>query len=251
MSNATQMEVIPAIDLMAGKVVRLHQGNFEQITQYQNHAADLAKRYSQNGARRLHVVDLDGARTGEPGNSNLIGELAETGLEVQVGGGIRTLSRVARVLAGGAYRVVIGSVAVQAREHVAEWLAEIGAERLILAFDVRLDADGSPEVQTHGWTKGSGRSLWPLVEYFINKGAVEFLCTDIARDGTLRGPNVALYRACAARYPEAQFIASGGVSCVDDLYALEDTGVSRVVTGKALLDGRLTLEEIRQFSRGE
>lgn len=245
------MEVIPAIDLMGGGVVRLHQGDFTQITEYENHPLDLARQYAGHGARRLHVVDLDGARTGDPANTRSISALAESGLEIQVGGGIRTISRVARLLAGGAQRVVIGSVAVQAREEVAEWLVEVGPERIILAFDVRLDASGSPEIHTHGWTQPSGQALWPLVEFFLDHGATEFLCTDIARDGTLSGPNLELYRACTSRFPEAQFTASGGISGADDLHALDKTGVSRAVTGKALLDGRLTLEEIRKFSRGE
>jgi phosphoribosylformimino-5-aminoimidazole carboxamide ribotide isomerase len=245
------MEVIPAIDIMSGGVVRLHQGDFEQITRYANDPLELARQYAGHGARRLHVVDLDGARTGDPTNTDSISALAESGLEIQVGGGIRTISRVARLLAGGAHRVVIGSVAVEARDQVAEWLDQVGPERIILAFDVRLDARGSPEIHTHGWTQASGQSLWPLVEFFLAGGATEFLCTDIARDGTLSGPNYDFYRACTARFPEAEFTASGGISSAADLHALEQTGVTRAVTGKALLDGRLTLEEVRQFSRGE
>ena len=145
---------------------------------------------------------------------------------------------------------MIGSVAVERRDLVTEWIDTIGADRIILAFDVRFGDKGDPETLTHGWARESGFVLWPLVDYFLDKGAREFLCTDIARDGTLAGPNLSLYEACAARYPEAEFIASGGVSCATDLEALERTGVSRVVTGKALLDGRLSLQEIERFSRG-
>jgi len=251
MSEPARMEVIPAIDLLAGGIVRLFQGDFEQVTEYEKSPLEHARRFAEIGAKRLHVVDLDGAKTGQPGNLPIISDLAATGMEVQAGGGIRTISRLARLLAAGASRGIIGSVAVQERERVAEWIEEVGAERIILAFDVRLDDNGSPEVLTHGWTRGSGESLWPLVEYFLGKGAHEFLCTDISKDGTLQGPNLELYRTCTDRYPEAEFIASGGISCAADLHALDMTGVARAVTGKALLDGRLTAAEIEKFSRGE
>ena len=251
MPESVRMEVIPAIDILAGCVVRLFKGDFEQVTEYDTHPAELARRYSDFGARRLHVVDLDGARTGAPRNSDVISELADFGMEIQVGGGIRTLDRVSRLLASGASRVVIGSIAVEAREMVADWLTDIGPERVILAFDVRLDRDGHAEVQKHGWTRGSGQALWPLVEFFLERGAREYLCTDVDKDGTLDGPNVDLYRTCVARFPEAEFIASGGIRDVADLRALDGTGVARAVTGKALLDGRLSAEEIRKFLRGE
>jgi phosphoribosylformimino-5-aminoimidazole carboxamide ribotide isomerase len=250
MAEPARMEVIPAIDLLAGGVVRLFQGDFGQVTEYATSPLALAQAYAEIGAKRLHVVDLDGAKTGQPGNLSIITDLAETGMEVQAGGGVRTISRLARLLAAGASRVIVGSVAVNEREQVSEWIKEVGPERIILAFDVRLDENNLPEVLTHGWTQGSGESLWPLVEYFLGKGAIEFLCTDISKDGTLLGPNLDLYQTCTNRYPEAQFIASGGISCAADLLALDATGVTRAVTGKALLDGRLTVEEIRQFLRG-
>jgi phosphoribosylformimino-5-aminoimidazole carboxamide ribotide isomerase len=245
-----RMQVIPAIDLLGGAIVRLFQGDFEQVTQYAQDPLKLAERYARAGMKRLHVVDLDGARTGEPTNLPMIARLAECGIDVQAGGGIRDLARVLSLLDVGVSKAVIGSVAIDQRESVTEWIAEVGAERFILAFDVRLDKSGAPEVLTHGWTRGSGTLLWPLVEYFLETGTREFLCTDIAKDGTLSGPNLTLYRECVARYPGADFIASGGVSCLTDLEALDQIGVSRVVTGKALLDGRLNIEEIEQFSRG-
>jgi phosphoribosylformimino-5-aminoimidazole carboxamide ribotide isomerase len=251
MSKSGRMEVIPAIDLLAGGIVRLFQGDFDRVTEYAENPLELARRYAGIGAKRLHVVDLDGAKTGRPGNLPVISDLAESGMEIQAGGGVRTISRLARFLAAGASRVIVGSIAVKEPEHVSDWIEEVGPERIILAFDVRLDENGLPEVLTHGWTRGSGELLWPLVEYFLGKGAIEFLCTDISKDGTLRGPNIDLYRTCTDRYPEAEFIASGGISCAADLHALDATGVARAVTGKALLDGRLTVEEIKRFSRGE
>lgn len=244
-----RMQVIPAIDLLDGGIVRLFQGDFGQVTEYARDPVGLANSYAAAGTRRLHVVDLDGARSGEPANLTIIAALAECGMEIQAGGGIRDAGRLSGLLAAGVTRAVIGSVAVHERERVAEWIDQAGADQIILAFDVRLDRNGEPETLTHGWTENSGTLLWPLMEYFLDKGAREFLCTDIAKDGTLAGPNLALYRTCVERYPEAEFIASGGVSCAADLPALEATGVAGVVTGKALLDGRLTLEEIEQFSR--
>ena len=250
MTRAKRMEVIPAIDLLDGGIVRLFQGDFDQVTEYTRDPLELAERYAAAGAKRLHVVDLDGARTGEPTNLPIIASLTELGLEVQAGGGIRDLQRLSSLLEVGVTRAVIGSVAVEQRERVTEWIDEVGADRIIPAFDVRLGENGEPETKTHGWTRDSGTLLWPLVDYYLKKGAKEFLCTDIAKDGTLGGPNLALYRRCTERYPDAEFIASGGVSCAADLAALDETGVARVVTGKALLDGRLSLQEMEQFSRG-
>lgn len=245
-----RMEVIPAIDLLDGGVVRLFQGDFDRVTQYVRDPVELARRYAEAGARRLHVVDLDGARTGKPVNLPIIEQIARLDIEVQTGGGIRDLEGLRRLIDVGVRRGVVGSVAVKRPEVVAEWIGALGPERIILAMDVRLDGAGEPELLTHGWIESSGRSLWPLVEHYLASGAREFLCTDIAKDGTLDGPNVALYRRCVERFPVAEFIASGGIGSAADLDALEATGVSRVVTGKALLDGRLTMEEIEKFSRG-
>lgn len=244
------MEIIPAIDLLGGTVVRLFQGDFDQVTQYTEDPIEIAKRYADAGARRLHVVDLDGARTGEGTNLPIIERLAKLDIEVQTGGGIRDAARLRSLLDAGVTRGVVGSVAVKQPDLVTGWLRKFGADAIILAVDVRLGDDGEPELLTDGWLKGSGKPLWPLVDHYLANGAIEFLCTDIAKDGTLQGPNVELYRRCVQRYPDAEFIASGGVSSATDLETLDATGVSRVVTGKALLDGRLTLEEIKQFSRG-
>lgn len=244
-----KLEVIPAIDLLGGVIVRLFQGDFDRVTQYVRDPLELAKRYAETGARRLHVVDLDGAKTGEPTNLPIIESLSTVGLEIQAGGGIRDLTRLKALFDAGVSRAVIGSVAVENRAEVTSWLPAVGAERIILAVDVRLGEHEEPEVLTRGWQAGSGQLLWPLVDYYLDHGATEFLCTDIARDGTLHGPNLTLYESCATRFPNAEFIASGGVSNLADLEALDRTGIARVVTGKALLDGRLTIEELEQFSR--
>jgi phosphoribosylformimino-5-aminoimidazole carboxamide ribotide isomerase len=244
------MEVIPAIDLLGGRCVRLYQGDFNQVIRYDQDPLELARSYQAAGMTRLHVVDLDGAKTGDPLNLPLITRLAgELGMAVQAGGGIRSLDRARALLDAGAERVVVGSVAAEQPEEALAWLKALGAGRLVLAFDVRTAPDADPQVQTRGWTQASGTSLWTLMTTFMEAGARHFLCTDIARDGTLAGPNVDLYREARARQPEARVIASGGVSGLADLEALRTAGAAAVVTGKALLDGRLSLEEIRQFSR--
>ncbi|MBL8202498.1 MAG: 1-(5-phosphoribosyl)-5-[(5-phosphoribosylamino)methylideneamino]imidazole-4-carboxamide isomerase [Chromatiales bacterium] len=244
------MEVIPAIDLLDGQCVRLYQGDFSRVTVYSADPVELARRYSDAGLNRLHVVDLDGARTGSPQNMGLISNLvSQAGVAVQAGGGLRDLDRALALRAAGAERVVVGSVAAEQPEVALAWLDQLGPEHLVLAFDVRVPAGADPLVLTRGWVKDSGGNLWDLFERFCARGARHFLCTDIARDGTLAGPNLDLYRECARRFPQAAVIASGGVGSLEDLRQLATTGAAAVVTGKALLDGRLTLEEIGSFSR--
>lgn len=244
------MEVIPAIDLLDGQCVRLYQGDFNKVSGYTQDPVALANSYREAGMRRLHVVDLDGARTGSPANMPLIKAMAATGgVAVQAGGGIRDLQRARQLREAGATRVVLGSIAAEKPETALAWLGELGAEHVVFAFDVRVPENGDPQILTRGWVHDSGISLWTLLAQFSANGGIHFLCTDIARDGTLGGPNLDLYTECSRRFPQARVIASGGVSSLADLQALKQTGVSAVVTGKALLDGRLTLEEIRQFSR--
>jgi phosphoribosylformimino-5-aminoimidazole carboxamide ribotide isomerase len=242
------MEVIPAIDLLGGKVVRLYKGDFDQVTEYADSAVTVATRYGEAGVHSLHVVDLDGARTGQFAHLDIITEITSTvGLAVQVGGGIRQLEQARAIIAAGAERVVVGSTAAQDPQLVISWFGELGPDAIIVGVDVSLEDGADPMVKTHGWTENSGQTLWQLMDTYMAAGARNFLCTDISRDGTLEGPNSELYQECTARFPKARIIASGGVSSAADLPTLAATGVTSVVTGKALLDGRLTLEEIEQF----
>jgi phosphoribosylformimino-5-aminoimidazole carboxamide ribotide isomerase len=241
---------IPAIDLKDGRCVRLYQGRFDQVSDYAAQPEDLASRYLSLGVDWVHVVDLDGARDGAGGNRELIARMAGLARgRIQVGGGIRTRADVDAVLAAGVGRAVIGSTAVEQPEEVRRWFGELGGERLVLAFDVQLDDAGTPWCRTRGWTADAGLSLWDAIERYRDVGLRHLLCTDVARDGAMTGPNLALYGETTARFPELALQASGGVRDLADLEALRATGADSVIIGKALLDGRITDEEIRSFLR--
>lgn len=244
------MELIPAIDLRNGRCVRLLRGDFDRETRYEVDPVELAARYRELGARWLHVVDLDGAAAGEPGNLAVVDAIREaSGLKIQFGGGVRSREVLERVL-GFVDRVVIGSLAVTQPERTAEWLVEVGPERLTLALDVRLGADGTPFVATHGWTRASELTLEQAIAVYLPAGLRHVLCTDIERDGAMSGPNVALYRDCVVRWPSLAMQASGGVRDGADLAALAEAGVAAAVSGKALLEGKLSDKELRSFLPG-
>ena len=243
------MELIPSIDLMGGQVVRLHRGRFDDAVFYSHGALELARNWSQLGARSLHVVDLDGARSGRRENAGTIAGVVEaTTLSVQVGGGIRDKESLEAVYASGVKRAVCGSALAEDPARAGRWVERYGADRMVAALDVR--AGSEPEVLTRGWVRDSGRSLWELLELLLDQGYRWFLCTDVSRDGMLSGPNTDLYAECVQRAPGASFIASGGVSGADDLRALADTGVAAAVSGKALLEGRISAGEAEQCWRG-
>lgn len=246
------MLLIPAIDLRGGRCVRLLQGRFDAETVYSDDPAEILGRYRALGARRIHVVDLDGARQGSQGNRAAIAHLAsQPGVSLQVGGGIRSRAVADELLALGVARVVVGSVAVTQPVEVSSWLQELGPDKVVLAFDVRLDAGGTPRLATHGWETQTDVSLWDAVESYSRHGLRHVLCTDVARDGALSGPNVALYAEAARRFPAIEWQASGGVSAAADLHELARTGVAAVVSGRALLEGRLGAEELQPFLPGE
>jgi phosphoribosylformimino-5-aminoimidazole carboxamide ribotide isomerase len=244
------MRPIPAIDLKDGRTVRLFKGRFDQVSEYDFAPEDLAGRYLSLGVDWVHVVDLDGARSGNAGNRETIGRMAALSRgRIQVGGGVRTEADLQALLELGAGRVVVGSTAVEQPEEVMGWLGRYGPERVVVAFDVRLDAAGTPIVLTRGWTKEAGLSLWEALEAFYQAGLEHLLCTDADRDGAMEGPNVELYAECTARFPAVQVQASGGVRHLADLEALRLSGADSAIIGKALLDGRITDEEIRSFLR--
>jgi len=244
------MLLIPAIDLRQGRCVRLLKGDFRAETRYELEPHELLGRYRALGASWLHVVDLDGAKDGSLANRSIVMALAsQPAVSVQVGGGVRSAETVHDLLAHGVDRVVIGSTAVERPREVAAWIARFGPERICLAFDVRLDGDGVPRVRTRGWTEGGTLGLWEAVALFDGSGLRHVLCTDIDRDGALAGPNLDLYRETLRRFPELAWQASGGVRDAADLAALARIGIGAAVSGKALLEERMTSEELRPFLR--
>jgi phosphoribosylformimino-5-aminoimidazole carboxamide ribotide isomerase len=247
------MLLIPAIDLRGGQCVRLLQGRFDAETVYANDPSQIMDRYLGLGAKRVHVVDLDGAREGSQANRAAIERLVESAgrASLQVGGGVRSRGVADALLGLGVGRVVIGSMAVTAPDEVATWLRELGPERVVLAFDVRVDETGSPRLATHGWERQTATRLWDAVERYLPDGLRHVLCTDVARDGALTGPNLDLYAECARRYPNVAWQASGGVSTRHDLHALAATGVAAVISGRALLENRLNSQDLTPFLPAE
>jgi phosphoribosylformimino-5-aminoimidazole carboxamide ribotide isomerase len=242
------MLLIPAIDLRQGRCVRLFQGDFAAETRYEHEPHELLIRYRGLGATWLHVVDLDGAKEGALANRSIIVALAsQRAVRIQVGGGVRSSATVDDLLRQGVSRVVVGSTAVEQPDVVTEWLVRYGPDRICLAFDVRLDATGVPRVRTRGWTEGTVISLWDAIARFPADRIKHILCTDIERDGALTGPNIELYRQAQSRFPHLAWQASGGIRDAADLTALAQTGVAGAVSGKALLEERITSEELRPF----
>ena len=242
------MLLIPAIDLRNGRCVRLLKGDFAAETRYEFEPHELLQRYRGIGATWLHVVDLDGARAGTLANRSIVVSLAsQTAVKLQVGGGVRSAAVIDDLLRHGVSRVVIGSLAVEQPQQVLKWLEQFGAARICLAFDIRNDEAGVPRVHTRGWTQGGQLSLWEALEPYLPHGLQHVLCTDIDRDGALTGPSLPLYRAARERHPQIAWQASGGVRDAADLAALAELGLAAAVSGKALLEERMSLEELRPF----
>jgi phosphoribosylformimino-5-aminoimidazole carboxamide ribotide isomerase len=242
------MLLIPAIDLRAGRCVRLLQGDFASETRYPGDPHSLLAKYRDWGAAWLHVVDLDGARDGNTDNQAIILQLAaQKALKLQVGGGLRNTAALAQMLDAGVARVVVGSAAVAQVDQVQTWLKHFGPQRLTLAFDVRMDDAGVPRVTTHGWQRQSALTLWSAVESYGAAELKHVLCTDVDRDGALSGPNVALYREAARRHPQIEWQASGGIRDARDLHALAQAGAAAAISGKALLEELIPLEDLLPF----
>lgn len=237
-------ELYPAIDVRAGQVVRLHQGDYARETRYAASPLEQACDYAQQGARWLHLVDLDAARAGGYTLRPLLAQLkSATPLQVQTGGGIRCEADVEALLEAGADRVVIGSLAVREPQRVLGWLPRFGVERFTIALDTRRDAAGRWMLPVQGWTQDSQVELSTLLAIYVDAGLRHLLCTDIDRDGTLAGPNFDLYAWIRGLAPALQLQASGGVSALDDVRAARRAGLSGLVLGKALLEGRFTVAE--------
>lgn len=236
--------IIPAIDLIDGCVVRLHQGDYGARRDYGEDPLARLQRYQASGAKLLHIVDLTGAKDPKARQIPLLRELLSSlSIPVQTGGGIRSADDVRSLLDAGAARVVVGSAAVKRTDEVAGWMKTFGADKLVLALDVRINKAGNAEVAVSGWQENSGVLMDDLIRAFEPAGLRYVLTTDISKDGTLAGPNTALYAKLAQTFPNIDFQASGGIGSLDDIRAVSHTGAAGVIVGRALLEGKFTLEE--------
>jgi phosphoribosylformimino-5-aminoimidazole carboxamide ribotide isomerase len=243
---ASEFTIYPAIDVRGGRVVRLRQGDYAQETRYADDPYAVAMRYADAGARWLHLVDLDAAREGGYTLTSLLQRIAADGrLRVQTGGGVRDETAIETILDAGAERVVIGSLAVRKADRVALWLKRFGADRIVIALDTRCDETGVWRLPIHGWTESSALDLDACLTHYLRAGARHLLCTDIARDGMMLGPNLDLYRRLISRIDQSGMAlsvqASGGVRDIADVAAARESGCAGVVLGKALLEGGLSL----------
>ncbi len=238
------IEIIPAIDLIDGACVRLERGEFENCKQYDSDPLSAAQRFEAAGLKRLHLVDLDGARAGSPRNLGVLERIAaKTSLRIDISGGLRRREDLELAFQAGAALAAVGSAAVKEPEQFAEWLSAFGPERLILAADNR---DG--KVAIAGWTEAAPCLLIDFLDTWTARGVRQVLCTDISKDGMLAGPAFELYTNIMGRVPHVQLIASGGVACLEDIERLDRLGVHGVVVGKALYEGLISLAELERFS---
>lgn len=234
------IELIPAIDIIDGKCVRLTKGDYDQKKVYNDDPVEVAKQFESLGFRRLHVVDLDGAKSKHIVNVDVLKAITSaTNLIVDFGGGIKTDNDIELAFANGASLVTIGSIAVTQPELFASWLEKYGADRIILGADVR-----NGKISINGWKEDSAEDLLPFLKYYINKGVVNVLCTEISKDGMLEGPATDLYKEVMAEYPNLNLIASGGISSNEDIKELNRHGIPSVVFGKAIYEGKIDMKEL-------
>lgn len=234
------MIILPAIDIIGGRCVRLSQGDYNQQTQYEATPVDMVKQYVAHGFKRIHVVDLDGAKTSCPQNLDTLSELAAVpGAEIEWGGGIKNVEALGAVLDAGAKYAVVGSVAAKQPELFEQWLKMFGPERIVLGADVR-----EGRVAVNGWQEEMDVTIDDLVDRFLKYGLSQVICTDISRDGMLQGPATELYVRLQKKYPEVDFTVSGGISSMADIHALKAAHLRRVIVGKAIYEGRITLDEL-------
>ena len=234
------IELIPAIDLIDGKCVRLTKGDYDQKTIYNEDPVSQAMEFQRLGFRRLHIVDLDGAKSKHIVNDAVLKAITQaTDLIVDFGGGIKSTEDIEKAFMAGAHMVTIGSVAVTEPELFMGWLRKYGAEKIILGADVR-----NGMVSINGWKEDSSEALLPFLEKYVNAGVRNVLCTEISKDGTLAGPATELYRKVMAQYPHLHLIASGGVSCNADIQHLDENGIPAVVFGKAYYEGKIDIKEL-------
>ena len=237
------MEIIPAIDIIDGKCVRLTEGDYSQKRIYNEHPLEVARQFEDAGLRRLHLVDLDGAKAGEIRNWKVLETLAgKTSLVIDFGGGIKTENDLTIVFNSGAAIATVGSIAVKDETTFTSWLGSYGADKFLLGADVR-----NEKIAVAGWSETTDIWIYDFLEKYIGKGVRQVFCTDVSKDGKLEGPSVALYRSIHEKFPDLELIASGGVSRMKDLDELVEAGCTGVIIGKAIYENRVTLTEISRF----
>jgi phosphoribosylformimino-5-aminoimidazole carboxamide ribotide isomerase len=235
--------IVPAIDLIEGRCVRLRQGNFAEREEMGDDPVEIARGFAASGFTRLHLVDLDGARSGIPRHLGVLRRIvAETGLQIDVSGGLRTDDTVAEALESGASQVIVGSAAVERPEMVRGWITRFGADAVVVGVDVL-----NGEVRIKGWQEGSSRTVREVLERYADSGLRWVMSTDITRDGMLEGPSLEIYRTLGRDYPDISIIASGGVTSADDVRALAETGVREIIVGKAIYAETLDQSEVRDL----
>jgi phosphoribosylformimino-5-aminoimidazole carboxamide ribotide isomerase len=234
------IQLIPAIDIINEQCVRLTKGDYSQMTVYSDSPSHVAQKFEQTGFHRLHVVDLDGAKSRHIVNDQVLREITQaTQLTVDFGGGIKTDNDIRKAFDAGASMVTIGSIAVQQPELCMEWIERYGSERIILGADVR-----NGKISINGWKEDSDEDLLPFLKRFVESGICNVLCTEISKDGTLQGPAIELYQRVMDAYPDLHLIASGGVSSIEDIRALNEAGIPAVVFGKAIYEGKIDIKEL-------
>ena len=239
-----KIELIPAIDIICGRCVRLTKGDYDQKTEY-GAPLDMALEFERIGFKRLHMVDLDGAKSKHIVNDRVLSEVtSQTELTVDFGGGIKTHQDIEKAFNAGAKMVTIGSIAVTEPRLFSWWLQKYGPDRIILGADVR-----NGKISINGWKEDSEEHLLPFLKKYVDAGVKNVLCTEISKDGTLGGPAFELYANVMKEYPDLHLIASGGVSCIQDIQALEAIGVPAVVFGKAIYEGKIDLRELIKLNK--
>lgn len=237
------IELVPAIDIIDGKCVRLSQGDYNTQKVYNENPLEVAKEFEANGIRRLHVVDLDGAKSSHIVNYKVLDKIAgHTSLVIDFGGGIKSDEDLNIAFENGAQMVTLGSVAVKKPDLFKSWLHKYGAEKIILGADAK-----DNHISVNGWKEDSQQELLPFLDDYTQEGVKKVLCTDISRDGMLQGPSIELYKEIMKQFPDMHLIASGGVSCLDDIIRLEEAGIPAVVFGKALYEGRISMKDLNRF----
>ena len=237
------IELIPAIDIIGGRCVRLSQGDYDRQTTYDAEPTDMVKRFADCGVKRVHVVDLDGAKAAQPENLSTLEKMAGVdGISIEWGGGLKTETAVRQVFDAGAAYAIVGSVAAKQPDLFGAWLKAFGADCMVLGADVR-----EGKVSVSGWQEDLNLSIETLIDKFRPHGLNQVICTDISRDGMLQGPSFDLYSQLQNAYPDIDFTVSGGISSMDDIRRLDSMNLRKVIIGKAIYEGRISLKEIETY----